>query len=115
VASAPPDSDFSKLDIRAGDGFCILRVKVTPKASRNQVVGVGEGALRLRIHAPPVDGAANDRAREYLAEVLGRPRGAIQLERGQTSRDKAFRISGITPSELVAALEASTSRDPLKP
>ncbi len=107
MAAAPPDHDFSKLDIRAGDGFCILRVKVTPKASRNQVVGVGEGALRLRIQAPPVEGAANERAREFLAELLGKPRGAILLERGQTSRDKAFRITGMTTSELVAALDDS--------
>jgi uncharacterized protein (TIGR00251 family) len=101
--------DFSSLDIRSGDGFCILNVKVTPKASRNEVQGVAEGALRLRIQAPPVDGAANDRTRDYLADLLGCPRKRVRIERGHTHRNKAFRIEGYSPAEIVAALEVSGS------
>lgn len=96
--------DFTGLDPRTGDGFCLLRVRVTPKASRNEVIGVAEGALKLRIHAPPVDGAANDETRDFLAKLLGRPRSSVSLERGASNRDKVFRIEGLTPAELASAL-----------
>lgn len=96
--------DFTGLDPRPGDGFCLLRVRVTPKASRNEVIGVAEGALRLRIHAPPVDGAANDETRDYLAKLLGRPRSSVSLERGASNRDKVFRIEGLAPADLASLL-----------
>jgi uncharacterized protein len=102
--TAAPNGDLSSLDIRDGGGFCLIRVRLTPKASSNEITGVGEGALRLRIQAPPVDGAANEKAREFLAECLGISRGAVSLERGQTSREKVFKIAGLRPEAIRALL-----------
>jgi uncharacterized protein (TIGR00251 family) len=104
VASGGDVDSAAALDLRTQGGDSLLRVRVTPKASRNEVLGIGEGALRLRIHAPPVEGAANQEARDFLASLLGRPRSSLSLERGQSSRDKVFRIEGLVPAEVAAAL-----------
>jgi uncharacterized protein YggU (UPF0235/DUF167 family) len=53
-----------------------------------------------------VEGAANDAAREFLAALLGLPRRAVELARGQTNRAKVFRIEGLDPSSLRARLDA---------
>lgn len=97
-------SGMAGLYVWAGEGCSRLRVRVTPKASRNGVLGVVEGALRLRIQAPPADGAANEKTREFLAELLGCPRGAVRLERGQSHREKIFRIEGMVTQAVLAAL-----------
>jgi uncharacterized protein len=101
-----PSGGLASLDLRAGNGFTLIRVKVTPKASRDEVLGVAEGRLRIRLQAPPVDGAANEKARIFLAGLLGRPRAAVVLERGQTSREKTFRIDGLDPEAIRARLAA---------
>lgn len=88
------------MDIRAGKGFCLIRIRVTPKSSRNVVMGVVDGCLRLKINAPPVDGAANEKAREFLAELLGLPKRDLVLERGQTAREKVFKVVGLDEAEL---------------
>lgn len=95
------------LDIRSEGKGCLLRVKVTPRGSANAVLGVAEGALRLRLTAPPVEGAANAAARDFLAELLGLPRRDVELARGQTNRAKVFRIEGLEPSALRARLETA--------
>ncbi|MDB5106786.1 MAG: hypothetical protein JWP91_4475 [Fibrobacteres bacterium] len=99
-----PDGDAGSLDIgRCVDGS-LIRVRVTPKASSTGIIGVAEGSLRIRVQAPPVEGAANDKAREFLSESLGVSRGSVTLERGQTSRDKTFRVVGLEPEALRSVL-----------
>ncbi len=71
---------------------CALTLKVTPRASRDAVLGAEEGWLRLALTAPPVDGKANEAARRFLAEALALPKGAIRLLSGQTARLKRFHI-----------------------
>lgn len=95
------------LAIRVVDGACMIRVRLTPKASSNRILGIADGALRLSVQAPPVEGAANDKAREFLAKTLGISRGAVSLERGQTSRDKLFRISGLDPETVQTRLKVT--------
>lgn len=95
------------LDIREVDGACLIRVRLTPKASANRILGIADGALRLSVQAPPVEGAANTKAREFLAKTLGVSRGAVSLERGQTSRDKLFRIEGAAAEDIRARLMAA--------
>jgi uncharacterized protein (TIGR00251 family) len=77
-----------------------LRVHVQPRASRNEVVGWREGALVVRLTAPPVEGAANRACQELLAEKLKLRRSEVQLVSGEKSREKRFRISGLTEAEL---------------
>ena len=88
------------LDIRSAPGYSLLKVKVTPKASRNECVGVAEGCLRIRVQAPPVEGAANEKVREFLADLLGLRRRDVSLERGQTGREKVFRIVALDAGEI---------------
>jgi uncharacterized protein (TIGR00251 family) len=97
-------AELSTLDLRESGGDCLLRVKATPRASRSEAAGVANGALRLRIQAPPVEGAANDKARDFLAALIGCSRSAVSLERGQSGRDKTFRIQGFTAEALRSAL-----------
>lgn len=94
------------LDLRAEGRACLLKVKVTPRGSANAVLGVAEGALRLRLTAPPVEGAANAAARDFLAHLLGLPRRSVELFRGQSNRVKVFRIEGLDPTGIRARLES---------
>ena len=77
-----------------------LRVRLQPRASRNEVVGWQEGVLRVRLTAPPVEGAANKALTDFIAEVLGVKRAQVRLVSGQKSRDKVLEIEGLTEEEL---------------
>jgi uncharacterized protein len=74
------------------NGDLVFRVQVVPRASRSEVVGEHNGALRVRLAAPPVDGAANDELRRLLAKTFNVPRSSIHLISGQASRTKQIRI-----------------------
>ena len=72
----------------------LLNLRVQPHARPEGPAGLYAGRLRLRVAAPPVDGRANARAAELLAELLAVPRGAVQLLRGQSGRDKDMLVRG---------------------
>ena len=82
------------------NGDLLFRVQVVPRASRSEVVGEHNGALRVRLAAPPVDGAANDELRRLLARIFNVPRSSIQLVSGQGSRTKQIRIAGVDGEAL---------------
>lgn len=73
----------------------ILLLRVQPRAGRDGVVGLHEGRLKLRIAAPPVDGAANRHLQRFLAEWLDLPRAQVVIEQGETGRDKRVRLAGV--------------------
>jgi uncharacterized protein (TIGR00251 family) len=79
---------------------CILAVKAVPNAPRNELAGWHGDALKIKIHAPPVEGRANEAICEFVAEVLGLPRRAVTVDRGDTSRLKFLRVEGL---DLAAA------------
>ena len=80
-------------------------VHVQPRASRSEIVGLHGAALKVRLHAPPVDGAANEPLVRLLAERLGVPRRSVHVVAGTTSRAKTVEIEGTT-EEAVRALAA---------
>lgn len=82
----------------------LLEVEVQPRASRTEVVGWREGRLRLRIAAPPVEGAANEALVAYLADRLDLPRRQVSLVAGATARLKRVRIEGVDRATLEAWL-----------
>lgn len=82
----------------------ILQVRVQPRASKNELVGWQEGALKIRLTAPPVDGAANAALIAFLAEVLVVRRGDIRVVSGETARLKRLEIASLEPAELAARL-----------
>ena len=79
---------------------CMLAVKAIPNAPRSEVVGWLGEALKVKIHAPPVEGRANDALCEFLAETLGIARRRVTLLRGATARKKLIRIAGLTPADV---------------
>jgi uncharacterized protein (TIGR00251 family) len=84
-----------------------VSVHVQPRASRSEVVGTHGAALKVRLLAPPVGGAANDALVALLAERLGVPTRAVRIVAGMTSRAKTVEIDGTTE----AAVRALAMRD----
>ena len=84
----------------------LLHVRVQPRASRNEVVGWQDDALRVRVTAPPADGLANRAVTDLLARALGLPASQVALVRGAASRDKLFRIARLSPSDVRLRLAA---------
>ena len=72
-----------------------LLVWVQPRASRTEVAGMRGDAVKIRLAAPPVDGAANEELVRFLAEMLGVARSAVSIAAGQTSRLKTIEVEGI--------------------
>lgn len=79
-----------------------LSVHVTPKSSRDEIVGRRGGELRLRVTAPPEDGKANEAVRKLLAKRLGVPKSAVTVVRGESSRHKVLEVEGVTEEGLSA-------------
>ncbi len=81
-----------------------LKVRVQPKASRNQVEGYRGDRLSLRVTAPPEAGKANSAVVSLLAEQLGIAKSKVRMIRGQASRDKVVLIESLTPEEVRRSL-----------
>jgi uncharacterized protein len=77
-------------------------VRVQPRASRSEIVGEQEGALRVRIAAPPVDGAANEALIELLAKALRVAKRDVKIVQGAASRRKVVEVDGVTPEQVLA-------------
>jgi uncharacterized protein (TIGR00251 family) len=75
------------------DGAVIVDVHVMPNAAQTRIQGLHDGALHVRLKAPPVDGKANLALQAWLAQALGVPRSAIELVRGDTARRKQLRVA----------------------
>lgn len=84
----------------------LLRVRVQPRASRDEVVGWNGATLRVRVSAPPVEGEANEALAALLARSFRVPRSAVTLVRGAHGRDKLVRIHGHSVATLEARLKA---------
>lgn len=74
---------------------CTLAIKAIPNAPRTEVVGWLGDAVKIKVHAPPVEGKANEVLCEFLADALGIPRRSVTVLRGDTSRQKVVRIDGL--------------------
>jgi uncharacterized protein (TIGR00251 family) len=72
-----------------------VRVHVLPRSGRTEIVGLHDGALKIRVAAPPVDGRATEAARVALASGLGVGLAAVTLVSGERSRLKCFRVTGL--------------------
>jgi Uncharacterized conserved protein len=88
------------LECTERDGALVFAVKVVPRASRSVVVGEYDGALRVRVAAPPVDGAANEELVRTLAQALKIPARHIEITNGHTSKLKQVRAQGVTRDDL---------------
>lgn len=83
-----------------------IDVRVTPRSSRSGFMGLHDGALHLRLHASPVDGAANAEVIDVIAKLLHMPRRAVTIVTGHRNRMKRVRVVGVSASDVRATLDA---------
>jgi len=86
----------------------IIWVRVQPNASQNAVLGFRDGALQVRIAAPPIKGKANHELIKYLSHILGISKRNLTVEKGMTSKWKAIGVSGLTPNQVRERLDGLT-------
>lgn len=84
-----------------------LDIRVIPRARRTELAGTRQGALLIRLAAPPVDGAANDALQRFLAELLDVPLKAVRIVSGISGRAKRVAIDGRTAEDIRAKLSPS--------
>lgn len=88
------------IEVRARHGAISFSVRVVPRASSDSIEGEFQGALKIRLTAPPVDGRANDALRRLLADHLNVPASAVKILSGEKSRTKRVEIQGVAPSRI---------------
>jgi uncharacterized protein (TIGR00251 family) len=96
---APRDDDPGVSAVR-------IAVRLQPRASRDEIVGLRDGVLVVRVTAPPVDGRANGALCKLIARRAGVAASRVSVVRGERSRDKLVQVEGVEAEALAAALAA---------
>ena len=92
------------LEIQEREGATILSVRVQPRASKDELAGEMNGALKIRLQAPAVENRANDALIDFLAQLLKTPKSAVRILSGDRSRIKRIEIRGVTGRQIHALL-----------
>lgn len=92
------------LEVHESDQGVIFNVKVTPRASREEVRGVESGALKVRLTAPPVDDKANKALVKLLAKRLSVAKSKVQIKGGHKSRAKRVMVRGLNAAQVTRRL-----------
>jgi uncharacterized protein (TIGR00251 family) len=90
------------LELRVQDGAVILSVRVQPRASKDEITGVMDGALKVRLRAPASEDRANEALCGYLAELLKTTKAAVRILSGHHSRSKRVEVRGVTEQQVLA-------------
>jgi uncharacterized protein (TIGR00251 family) len=85
-------------------GVCTFRVHVSPRSRQDEIVGLYEDALRVRLTAVPVRGKANRALERFLARRLGVPATSVTVVSGHTSRHKRVQVNGVSSDHILSAL-----------
>jgi uncharacterized protein (TIGR00251 family) len=93
------------LALLSREGAVSFAVRVQPRASRDEIAGVMDGALKVRLQAPALEDRANVALCEYLARLLKTPKSAVRLLSGERSRTKRLEIRGVTEQQVLALLK----------
>jgi uncharacterized protein (TIGR00251 family) len=96
----------SPISIRETPDGVVFRIRVVPRASRCEIAGVQDDALKLRITPPPVDGKANEECIRLLAEVFGVKKAQVTIIAGHTARTKTVAVTGRTAAEIACLIAA---------
>jgi uncharacterized protein len=91
-------------------GSVRFSVHVQPRASRTEIAGEHGTAIKVRLHSPPVDGAANQELIDFLSEKLGVSRRAVRITGGQSSRAKTVEVDGVSIESVRALLEGANRK-----
>ncbi len=73
-----------------------LSIRIQPRASKNEVVRMEDGGIKIRLSAPPVDGAANEALIKFLADLMNVPKSQVEIVSGHNSKNKIVRIEGVS-------------------
>jgi uncharacterized protein len=92
------------IEISERDGLVCFLVRVQPRASRDGIAGEFEGALKIRLTAPPIDDRANEALRRFLAAELKIGISAVRIAGGERSRTKRIEIRGVERGKILALL-----------
>ena len=98
--------------VKAGRDGVLIEVRVIPRAGRSGLAGTRDGAILVRLNAPPVEGAANDELIAILADTLGVPRRALTITAGERSRRKRVQVRGISEQVASSRLGVATHHPP---
>jgi hypothetical protein len=89
------------IDLTEKNGGVVFNVRVVPRASKSELVGEHDGALKARIASPPVDGAANAELIKLLSKAFGVAKSEIEILSGQASKTKRLKISNLTAEKFL--------------
>ena len=91
------------------NGSTVIKVKVIPRSSRNQILGIHGDTFKIKLTSPPVDGKANKSLVALFAKFLGIPKKNITITAGEHSREKYLQIRGISREDIFSILHSITS------
>ena len=97
-------ADTPPFDLREIEGGVVFKISIQPRASRSGLAGIHDRALRLRLTAPPVEGAANAACIAFLSDLFQVSKSRIEIVRGRRSRQKWIQIDGMTREMLLKRL-----------
>jgi len=92
------------LEVQEREGAVILPVRVQPRASKDEIAGEMNGALRVRLQAPAVENRANEALVDFLAQLLKTPKSAVRILSGERSRTKRIEIRGVTKQQILGLM-----------
>lgn len=82
-----------------------VSIRVQPRASKNEIAGTMDGALKVRLTAPALENRANDALAEFLANLLKTSKSAVRIQSGLQSRNKRVEIRGVTRQQILDLLQ----------
>lgn len=86
------------------DLSAVLAVRIQPRASKNGITRMEDGSLKIRLTAPPVDGAANEALVRFLSDTLSVSKTQVEIVSGHTSREKRVKIAGKSEADIIRLL-----------
>jgi uncharacterized protein len=86
-------------------GTVTVSVRVQPRASKDEIAGAMDGALKIRLRAPALENRANEALIEFLADLLKTSKSAVRIQSGAQSRIKRVEIRGVTPQQILDLLQ----------
>jgi hypothetical protein len=89
------------LEMETREGAVIFLVRLQPRASNDEIAGVMNGALKVRLRAPALEGRANKALCEFLAELLKTPKATVRILSGHHSRSKRVEVLGVTREQVL--------------
>ncbi|MBI3793497.1 MAG: YggU family protein [Nitrospinae bacterium] len=84
----------------------VVTCKIVPSASKSEIAEMGEGGLRVRIAAPPVDGKANKELTRFFSKLFGVSKSAVQIIKGESNKNKTVLIAGLGADEATRILKS---------